>query len=150
MRRAPALASVVGPLKPSDNPLAQGGKQRHRGSGRNVALCEHIGAAIGILALHKLSGGHAALAGEALGSLSGIAVGIESDVGRRAALDLMHFIRRRGNSVNQHGQTSRRRHDAHRAMGQAGLGEAALHERAKLLHSVHERRGRHLLGADLE
>ena len=121
---APALASVVGPLERGDDAP---GKRREDGLGwlrGDVALGEDILAAVGVRAAYEFGGTHATLAGEALGGLGGIAVGIEGDLGGGAAQYLVHLVGGGSHGVDEHGQAARARHDADLAVGQAGLLEA--------------------------
>ena len=99
-------------------------QDRLGGLGGDVALGEDVLAAVGVLAAHEFGGAHAAFAGEALGGLGGVAVGVEGDLGRGAALDLVHLVGGGGHGVDEHGQAARARHDADLAVGQAGLLEA--------------------------
>lgn len=89
---APALAAVVGPLQAGDRLLAQNRQDRGSRCGGNVLLGEHVLTAVGVLATDQVLGSHTALAGEALGGLGGVAVGIKGNVCRGTALDLMDLI----------------------------------------------------------
>ena len=102
----PPLAAVVRPLQVGDHVVTQGGEDGQRGLGGNVALGEDVLAAIRVLAAHELGGIDAVLAGEALGGLGGVALGVEGDVRSRAAVHLMELLGRRGDVANVGGQAA--------------------------------------------
>ena len=118
---APALRAVVGPLQTGDGLLAQGRQDRGGRGGRNVLLGKDVLTAVGVLATDQILGSHTALAGEALGGLGGVTVGIEGDVCRRATFDLVNLIGRGGDVGNERSQATRARDHADLAVGQTGL-----------------------------
>ena len=147
---APALAAVVGPLQAGNSLLAQSGQNRRSRCGGNVLLGEHILATVSVLASNQVLGSHTALAGEALGGLGGVAVGIEGNVCRGTALDLMDLIGRSGDIGHERSQTTRARDHADLAMGQTGLVEALGDHGAKLLDGIVQRCGGHFLRTNLK
>ena len=147
---APALAAVVGPLQAGDSLLAQGGQNRRSRCGGNVLLGEHILATVGVLATDQILGSHTALAGKALGGLGGVTVGIEGDVGRGAALDLVNLVGRGGDVGNERSQAARARDHADLAVGQTGLVETLGDHGAKLLDGIVQRCGGHFFRTDLK
>ena len=147
---APALAAVVGPLQAGDSLLAQGRQDRGSRCGGNVLLGEHILATVSVLATDQVLGSHTALAGKALGGLGGVAVGVEGNVGRGTALDLMDFIGRGGDVGHERSQTTRARDHADLAVGQAGLVETLGNHGAKLLDGIVQRCRGHFLRTDLK
>ena len=146
----PALRAVVGPLQAGDGLLAQGRQDRGGRGGRNVLLGKDVFATVGVLTTDQVLGSHTALAGKALGGLGGVAVGIEGDVGRGAALDLVNLIGRSGDIGNERGKTTRARDHADLAVGQTGLVETLGDHGAKLLDGIVQRRGGHFLRTDLK
>ena len=147
---APALAAVVGPLQAGNSLLAQSGQNRRSRCGGNVLLGEHILATVSVLASNQVLGSHTALAGEALAGLGGVAVGIEGNVCRGTALDLMDLIGRSGDIGHECSQTTRARDHADLAMGQTGLVEALGDHGAKLLDGIVQRCGGHFLRTNLK
>ena len=147
---APALAAVVGPLQAGNSLLAQSGQNRRSRCGGNVLLGEHILATVSVLASNQVLGSHTALAGEALGGLGGVAVGIEGNVCRGTALDLMDLIGRSGDIGHERSQTTRARDHADLAMGQTGLVEALGDHGAKLLDGIVQRCRGHFLRTNLK
>ena len=146
----PALRAVIGPLQAGDGLLAQGRQDRGGRSRRNVLLGKDVLASVGVLAAHQILGSHAALTGKALGGLGGVTVGIEGDVGRGAALDLVDLIGRGGDIGNERGQTTRARDHADLAVGQTGLVETLGDHGAKLLDGIVQRCRGHFLRTDLK
>ena len=146
----PALAAVVGPLQASDSLLAQGRQDRGGRGGRDVLLGKDVLTAVGVLSTDQILGSHTALAGEALGGLGGVTVGIEGDVGRGAALDLVNLVGRGSDVGNERSQAARARDHADLAMGQTGLVEALGDHGAKLLDGIVQRCGGHFLRTDLK
>ena len=142
---APALRTVVGPLQAGDGLLAQGRQDRGGRSGRNVLLGKDVLSAVGVLATNQILGSHTALAGEALGGLGGVAVSVEGDVGRGAALDLVNLISRGGDVGNERSQATRARDHTDLAVGQTGLVETLGDHGAKLLDGIVQRCGGHFL-----
>ena len=147
---APALGAVVGPLQTGDGLLAQGRQDRGGRGGRNVLLGKDVLTTVGVLAAHQVLGSHAALAGEALGGLGGVTVGVEGNVCRGTALDLVDLIGCGGDIGNERGQTTRARDHADLAVGQAGLVETLGDHGAKLLDGIVQRCGGHFLRTDLK
>ena len=147
---APALRAVVGPLQAGDGLLAQGRQNRGGRGGRDVLLGEHVLATVGVLATDQVLGSHTALAGEALGGLGGVTVGIEGDVGRGAALDLVNLVGRGGDVGNERSQAARARDHADLAMGQTGLVETLGDHGAKLLDGIVQRCRGHFLRTNLK
>ena len=147
---APALGAVVGPLQAGDGLLAQSGQNRRSRCGGNVLLGEHILATVGVLATDQVLGSHTALAGEALGGLGGVAVGIEGNVCRGTALDLMDLIGRSGDIGHERSQAARARDHTDLAMGQTGLVETLGDHGAKLLDGIVQRCGGHFFRTDLK
>ena len=115
----PALRAVVGPLQAGDGLLAQSGQNRRSRCGRNILLGKDVLAAVGVLATDQILGSHTTLAGKALGGLGGVAIGVEGDVGRGTALDLVNLIGRGGDVGNERSQATRARDHADLAVGQA-------------------------------
>ena len=146
----PALRAVVGPLQASDSLLAQGRQDRGGRGGRDVLLGKDVLTAVGVLATDQILGSHTALAGEALGGLGGVTVGIEGDVGRGAALDLVNLVGRGGDVGNERSQAARARDHADLAVGQTGLVETLCDHGAKLLDGIVQRCGGHFLRTDLK
>ena len=146
----PALRAVVGPLQASDSLLAQGRQDRGGRGGRDVLLGKDVLTAVGVLATDQILGSHTALAGEALGGLGGVTVGIEGDVGRGAALDLVNLVGRGGDVGNERSQAARARDHADLAVGQTGLVETLGDHGAKLLDGIVQRCGGHFLRTDLK
>lgn len=147
---APALAAVVGPLQAGDGLLAQGRQDRGSRGGRNVLLGKDVLTAVGVLATDQILGSHTALAGEALGGLGGVSVGIESDVGRGATLDLVNLIGRGSDVGNECSQATRARNHTDLAVGQTGLVETLGNHSAKLLDGIVQRCRGHFLRTDLK
>ena len=146
----PALRAVVGPLQASDSLLAQGRQDRGGRGGRDVLLGKDVLTAVGVLATDQILGSHTALAGEALGGLGGVTVGIEGDVGRGAALDLVNLVGRGGDVGNERSQAARARDHADLAVGQTGLVETLGDHGAKLLDGIVQRCGGHFFRTDLK
>ena len=146
----PALAAVVGPLDGADGLLAQGREQLERGHRRDRALGEDVLVAVGVGASHEGVGRRAVLACEALRRLRGIAVGIEGDLCLGATHDLVDLLGGSRAVADDDGEATRGGERAQLPMGEAGVVQALGHELAQLLLGLHERRGRHLLAADLE
>ena len=147
---APALGAIVGPLQAGNSLLAQSGQNRRSRCGGNVLLGEHILATVGVLATDQILGSHTALAGKALGGLSGVAVGIKSNVCRGTALDLVNLIGRGGDISHERGKTTRARDHADLAVSQTGLVETLGDHGAKLLDGIVQRCGGHFLRTDLK
>ena len=147
---APALGAIVGPLQAGNSLLAQSGQNRRSRCGGNVLLGEHILATVGVLATDQILGSHTALAGKALCSLSGIAVGIKGNVCRGTALDLVNLIGRGGDISHERGKTARARDHTDLAMGQTGLVETLGDHGAKLLDGIVQRCRGHFLRTDLK
>ena len=146
----PALRAVVGPLQASDSLLAQGRQDRGGRGGRDVLLGKDVLAAVGVLATNQILGSHTALAGEALGGLGGVTIGIEGDVGRGAALDLVNLVGRGGDVGNERSQAARARDHTDLAVGQTGLVETLGDHGAKLLDGIVQRCGGHFFRTDLK
>ena len=147
---APALRAVVGPLQAGDGLLAQGRQNRGGRGGRNVLLGKYVLTAVGVLATDQILGSHTALAGEALGGLGGVTVGIEGDVGRGTALDLVNLIGRGGDVSHERSQATRARDHADLTVGQTGLIETLGDHSAKLLDGIVQRCRGHFLRTDLK
>ena len=147
---APALGAIVGPLQAGNSLLAQSGQNRRSRCGGNVLLGEHILATVGVLATNQVLGSHTALAGKALGGLSGVAVGIKGNVCRGTALDLVNLIGRGGDISHERGKTTRARDHADLAVSQTGLVETLGDHGAKLLDGIVQRCGGHFLRTDLK
>ena len=146
----PALRAVVGPLQASDGLLAQGRQDRGGRGGRDVLLGKDVLTAVGVLATNQILGSHTALAGEALGGLGGVTIGIEGDVGRGAALDLVNLVGRGGDVGNERSQAARARDHTDLAVSQTGLVETLGDHGAKLLDGIVQRCGGHFLRTDLK
>ena len=146
----PALRAVVGPLQASDSLLAQGRQDRGGRGGRDVLLGKDVLTAVGVLATNQILGSHTALAGEALGGLGGVTIGIEGDVGRGAALDLVNLVGRGGDVGNERSQAARARDHTDLAVGQTGLVETLGDHGAKLLDGIVQRCGGHFFRTDLK
>ena len=146
----PALRAVVGPLQAGDGLLAQSGQNRRSRCGRDILLGKDVLTAVGVLTTDQILGSHTALAGEALGSLGGVAVGIKGDVCRGATLDLVNLIGRGGNVGNERSQATRARDHADLAVGQTGLVETLGDHGAKLLDGIVQRCRGHFLRTDLK
>ena len=98
----------------------------------------------------ELGGVDAALAGKALGSLRGGTGLVEGDACGGATLDLVELLGREGDVVDVRDEPPRRLVRLDLSMGEARLVETLAHKVPELDDGVVQRRGWHLLAADLK
>ena len=146
----PALATVVRPFQRGDDALGEGSQNRLSGSRGDEALGKNVLTSVGILSANKIGCVDTALAGKAASGLGGRARFIESDIGRRAALDLVDLLGLGCHVCNDRTEPARRGDDLDIAVCETGIIKALSQKLAILLRGVNERSGGHLLGSDLE
>lgn len=146
---APALRAVVGPLQAGDGLLAQGRQNRGGRGGRNVLLGKYVSRPSVSSRRTRSSAATPHLRAKPW-ALGGVTVGIEGDVGRGTALDLVNLIGRGGNVSHERSQATRARDHADLTVGQTGLIETLGDHSAKLLDGIVQRCRGHFLRTDLK